>query len=800
MATGGSDGIKQPISLEGDQEVRKAFEQIGAAGQKAFSDINAAASKGTANLGRLGSTFSGVSAGFDKLKASIAPIGAHLTSIHERTTKLGEAMTNVARRTIPNFETLLAGATIGGAAGFVALISKTAEWGHELEENSRRLGTTPTELSLIGKAAKEARVPMDQLVAGMTRFSISLEAAAQKQETAMDKIVEMVLGTQKLAGGGGVLDMTKRIGELSARLIEVTPNIKGFDQAVEAMFNLKQSKGEIPASFTLGQFRLALDRTRNSTAKARQEIDDELAKLGADVPNATISDALRRGTEGFKDTFAQLGVAVRDTAGQLRKPIDVFGDFLEAFKALGASKQSQIVLKDFGRGALDLIPIMQQGREGLFKFLDAARAKGADTSVFERDIAKAAELDKALIVMEGAFSRLRNALILPLADVFTPFAEAVTKALDSPAIKASLNSLALSIKEVIGPIAQDIAAMLEGKDPTSSFVTNFLSAKDTIVAAIGVLTSAFNGLIEVFNVIASSINAVFGTELTGKTLLIGTAVLQLTGVFGLIATAIGLAVSAIGTFVAIAGAPVALAVATIASAGLAIYANWSNLQAMFASLWSSFTEAVAFAAGKVMEFGQWVRSEFVAAWTYAINAISALWTGLLDTVSSVFNTIMGFLKTIGSKIGSAIDAAGNLASRGLGFASGGMVRGPGSSVSDSIHARLSDGEFVMRSAAVSHWGPRMMYALNALRSPLAEFAGGGLVGGPLMSHAIPRFAEGGLVAAGGGTPVHLHLGGGSFALSGNDSVVSALVVEAHRQQIRSAGTKPSWFAARPSGR
>jgi hypothetical protein len=116
-----------------------------------------------------------------------------------------------------------------------------------------------------------------------------------------------------------------------------------------------------------------------------------------------------------------------------------------------------------------------------------------------------------------------------------------------------------------------------------------------------------------------------------------------------------------------------------------------------------------------------------------------------------------------------------------------MVRGGGSGTSDSILARLSNGEFVMRAAAVQHWGSDFLAGLN---NP--GFALGGLVS------SLPRFADGGMAAA-GGTPVHLHLGGGSFALSGHDSVVSALVVEAHRQQMRSAGTKPSWFAARPGG-
>jgi hypothetical protein len=41
--------------------------------------------------------------------------------------------------------------------------------------------------------------------------------------------------------------------------------------------------------------------------------------------------------------------------------------------------------------------------------------------------------------------------------------------------------------------------------------------------------------------------------------------------------------------------------------------------------------------------------------------------------------------------------------------------------------------------------------------------------------------------------VHLHLGTHSFALSGASNIVSSLVVEANRQQMRSAGTKPSWY-------
>lgn len=71
--------------------------------------------------------------------------------------------------------------------------------------------------------------------------------------------------------------------------------------------------------------------------------------------------------------------------------------------------------------------------------------------------------------------------------------------------------------------------------------------------------------------------------------------------------------------------------------------------------------------------------------------------------------------------------AADVNSAGLeGFASGGLLRGPGSKTSDSILARLSDGEFVVRAAAVDHYGASLLHRINAMRLP--KFATGGLVG------------------------------------------------------------------------
>lgn len=61
-----------------------------------------------------------------------------------------------------------------------------------------------------------------------------------------------------------------------------------------------------------------------------------------------------------------------------------------------------------------------------------------------------------------------------------------------------------------------------------------------------------------------------------------------------------------------------------------------------------------------------------------------------------------------------------------GFANGGLVRGAGTGTSDSILARLSNGEYVMRAAAVQQYGKTLLDNMNGLKVP--KFNTGGMVG------------------------------------------------------------------------
>jgi hypothetical protein len=120
-----------------------------------------------------------------------------------------------------------------------------------------------------------------------------------------------------------------------------------------------------------------------------------------------------------------------------------------------------------------------------------------------------------------------------------------------------------------------------------------------------------------------------------------------------------------------------------------------------------------------------------------------------------------------------------------GHAEGGLIRGPGTGTSDSILGRLSHGEFVMRSAAVSRYGEGFMHAVNAMSLP--GFAEGGFVS------LGPRFLNSGGTAAGPGSTLNLHIDGHSFkGLHAPQPVADALSKFAISRQLSATGRKPSW--------
>jgi tape measure domain-containing protein len=147
----------------------------------------------------------------------------------------------------------------------------------------------------------------------------------------------------------------------------------------------------------------------------------------------------------------------------------------------------------------------------------------------------------------------------------------------------------------------------------------------------------------------------------------------------------------------------------------------------------------------VKEFGEELRGAFESA-IFSGEKLSKTIDGLLKKLASrAFEN--GFDALFSGITGGAGGGLFSGLKGVLGFASGGLIQGPGTGRSDSILAAVSNGEYVVNAAATTK-NRGLLEALNSGRVP--KFANGGFVGAPSIS--APSFSMGG--ASG---PVNVHM-------------------------------------------
>ncbi|MBO4169555.1 phage tail tape measure protein [Luteovulum azotoformans] len=183
----------------------------------------------------------------------------------------------------------------------------------------------------------------------------------------------------------------------------------------------------------------------------------------------------------------------------------------------------------------------------------------------------------------------------------------------------------------------------------------------------------------------------------------------------------------------------------------------------------------------------------------ALSAVTDAFSGMLDGVVSVFTGAIEAITGVIDGIADKVKAAGTWVSDTLGFggdeastpafAGGGRVRGPGTGTSDSILARLSNGEFVFKAAAVRKWGVGFLDQLN--RGIMPAFATGGLVSIPAP---VGISSAASMLGGGGGRPVLLQLPDGSTtSLTGGADAVAQLERSLRRSRTASICRKPSHY-------
>ena len=116
-----------------------------------------------------------------------------------------------------------------------------------------------------------------------------------------------------------------------------------------------------------------------------------------------------------------------------------------------------------------------------------------------------------------------------------------------------------------------------------------------------------------------------------------------------------------------------------------------------------------------------------------------IFTGTKNLGDALNSFLTSILKAVAQLAATNVTKAIFSSFGGEGYATGGYVSGPGTGTSDSISARLSNGEFVMRAKAVKHWGTNFLDSLNTMQAPalsLATVDVGSSAGGSSRSQTI----------------------------------------------------------------
>lgn len=501
----------------------------------------------------------------------------------------------------------------------------------------------------------------------------------------------------------------------------------------------------------------------------------------------TVLDQASKGGKTATDLFTSLGVSVLGADGKLRPTSDILADVADAFNKLpnGAIKSAD-ALQLFGKSGAQFVPVLNEGGAALKAFGQEAVNAGA---VFTEQQAVIGEAFKqSLNQLTATVTGLKNQIGLTLAPAFTQAFSVITTLIQDN--HANILAFAASITSVVIPVIKDFANALAGND--SAVVNkNILTIRDdfekvgqAVLFVISILQTVFTVLQNTIQPIVDVYNATLGNifgKIDSQTALITIALFALTGAF----KGVGLAIK--GTELIFSGLELIFGTTTAQIA--AVIARVLLLQGLLKTLVQDM----------VTSFGD-ALTAVEAAFSGAVTAIEKFFAGLGSNVGGVIDAISNALQAVISlaqKAAAAVAGAlggggGSSQDNGQGFASGGAVRGPGTGTSDSILARLSNGEFVMRAAAVRRLGVNFLNSLNAGKS--AGFNLGGLVDG-IRSNSLPGFAAGGLVAAAGGgrTPITLNIGGETFAdLLAPVDVADKLVQYAMGQKVRSGGKKPSW--------
>lgn len=370
-----------------------------------------------------------------------------------------------------------------------------------------------------------------------------------------------------------------------------------------------------------------------------EKLSASLVKFDRMVAEAT------GGNKTYMQTFEDLGIKIKDSAGNLRQPNEIFEDVADIFHNTedGIGKTA-LAVELFGKSGADLIPMLNDGKAGLKAFYAEAERLGLALSneMIAKGDAFSDQLENIGEQVKGVKLQLGAALIPALSAATEKISKVIDKITkwvqENPELAATIGNIAMTTGKWIAILGN--AAIAIGS--VAFIILQFRKAFRAMSDAVTIGISIFKNIKNTFLVVDKAMK---GYTKTQKLATVATKLFNK----------------------ALKANPILTIISLIIALGAVVYSvikNWDKIAAWFKKLWDAIVGIFKAAWEAIKKVWSTVTGWFSNLWGRIKAGAGKAWDGIKNTISKAregvqkaWGSVKGWFSNLWGNVKSGISNA-----------------------------------------------------------------------------------------------------------------------------------------------
>ncbi len=370
-----------------------------------------------------------------------------------------------------------------------------------------------------------------------------------------------------------------------------------------------------------------------------EKLSASLVKFDRMVAEAT------GGNKTYMQTFEDLGIKIKDSAGNLRQPNEIFEDVADIFHNTedGIGKTA-LAVELFGKSGADLIPMLNDGKAGLKAFYAEAERLGLALSneMIAKGDAFSDQLENIGKQVKGVKLQLGAALIPALSAATEKISKVIDKITkwvqENPELAATIGNIAMTTGKWIAILGT--AAIAIGS--VAFIILQFRKAFRAMSDAVTIGISIFKNIKNTFLVVDKAMK---GYTKTQKLATVATKLFNK----------------------ALKANPILTIISLIIALGAVVYSvikNWDKIAAWFKKLWDAIVGIFKAAWEAIKKVWSTVTGWFSNLWGGIKAGAGKAWEGIKNTINKAregvqkaWGSVKGWFSNLWGNVKSGISNA-----------------------------------------------------------------------------------------------------------------------------------------------